>query len=83
MGPYGVVFMPEAQRHLAGLSPRERTTLERELKELAQIAGLRRWLSPEECEEPICFRGGRYEVTCQLETEARLLRVTALRGPLR
>lgn len=75
--------MPEAQGHLGGLSTRERTTLEREVKELAQIAGLRRWLSPEECEEPICFRVGRYEVTCQLEPEARILRVTALRGRTR
>jgi hypothetical protein len=53
------------------------------LKELARLAGLRQWLSPDECQEPIHFWVGRYEVTYQLEPSARTLRVTALRGPAR
>jgi hypothetical protein len=82
-GPYRVLFTPVAQGQLPGLSRRERTTLDRELKDLAQLAGLRQWLSPEECQEPIRFWVGRYEVTYQLEPSARTLHVTALRGPAR
>ena len=82
-GAYRVLFALAAQEQLAGLSHRESTALERELKELARLAGLRQWLSPEECQEPIHFWVGRYEVTYQLEPSARTLRVTALRGPAR
>ena len=81
MGPYGVVFTREAQGQLAVLSSRQRVTLERELKELSRLAGLRRWLSAAEGAEPIQFRVGRYEVNCQLEPGTRTLRVTALREP--
>lgn len=62
---------------------RERTTLDRELKELARLAGLRQWLSPEECQESIRFSVGRYEVTYHLEPGTRTVRVTSLRGPAR
>ena len=83
MGPYRVHFTVAAQGQLPWLSRREQTTLDRELKELARLAGLRQWLSPDECQEPIHFWVGRYEVIYQLEPSARTLRVTALRGPAR
>jgi mRNA-degrading endonuclease RelE of RelBE toxin-antitoxin system len=75
--------MPEAQGQLPRLARRERTALDRELKQLAQLAGLRHWLSPEECQEPLRFSVGSYEVTYHLEPGTRIVLVTSLRGPSR
>jgi len=82
-GLYRVLFTPEAQGQLTQLDRRERTTLERELKELALLAGLRQWLSSEEGQEPLRFLMGRCEVTYHLEPGTRTLRVSSLRGPAR
>lgn len=76
---YQVVFTPAVQGEWASLYRRERTTVNRELKALAQLAELRHWLSSEECQEPIFFRAGRYEVVAHLEPDTRTLHVTALR----
>lgn len=82
-GPYRVRFTPEAQGQLPRLSRRERTILDRELKQLAQLAGLRQWLSPEECQEPLRFSVGSHEVTYRLETGTRTVLVTSLGGAAR
>jgi hypothetical protein len=80
-GPYQVFYAPAARGPLAALPRRDRMALERRLQELAQVAGMRHWISPEECAEPLQLRVDGHEVTCQLEPDTRTLRVTALRGP--
>lgn len=63
------------------MSRRDRMALDRELMEFARLAGLRAWLSPEECQETLCFRVGRHEVTYHLEPRVRVLCVTSVREP--